>query len=271
MSKQLIENVDISATKKLVATLRANQRDASQPPHLSASALALHMRCPRQYQASYIFGQKGQPNDAMMLGNAVHLGLSRLLVGEDMGDFIQDALEQADYAWEDPRTDDLAVAMVYHYWETVGKHIQPQVVATEREFLIEVPGVELPLLGYIDIETQTTLIDLKTTRYFSRKSVRPNKEWRFQQGIYQLEIPKPSEVHVLTRAKTDPVVVPDSTSHPLHFGRIDSEKIERMVRDEWRRICWHYETYGEKPWPGNYSHDWASKYCSLGSECACVL
>lgn len=252
----------------LVATLKTNQRDQEAPPHLSASSLALHMRCPRQWQQSYVFGEKGQPNDALMIGSAVHLGLSRLLAGEDQGDFIQDALEASDYAWEDSGSDDVAVAMVYHYWETIGKHIQPQVVATEKEFLIEVPGVDLPLLGYIDIETTDRLIDLKTTRYFSRKGVRPNKEWRFQQGIYQLEVPKPSEVHVLTRAKSDPVVVPDSTNHPLHFGRIDAEKIERIVRDEWRRINWHYETYGETPWPGNSFHEWADRYCGVENCCA---
>ena len=234
-------------------------------PHLSASSVSLHMRCPRQWQQSYIFGEKGDKSDALVIGSGVHLAMSRLLKGEDMGDWWEEALE--DYVPEDPRSQGVAEAMVYHYWEQMGKHLLPQIVDTEIEFLVNVPGVEIPVLGYIDIETTSTLIDLKTTRYFSRKGVRPNKEWRFQQGIYQLVVPKPSEVHVLTRSKSDPVVIPDDVSSPLHFGRINGEQIQRIVRDEWRRMNWHWETYGLKDWPGNPMHEWAGKYCGVENCC----
>lgn len=250
----------------LVSILKSNQRDKTQPPHLSASSLSLHMRCPRQWQQSYVFGQKGESNDAQTIGKGVHLALSRRLMGAPEGNWWKEVTLDSGYTPEDATSQTVAETMLYFYWEQVGKHLS--VVSTERELLIDVPGVDLPILGYVDIETPQRLIDLKTTRYFSRKGVRPNKEWRFQQGIYQLEIKKPAEIHVLTRAKSDPVVVPDSTEHALHFGMLDTEKIATMVSDEWNRIKFHWETYGENPWPGNSMHDWAGKYCSVVNCCA---
>lgn len=248
---------------ELIEVLKANQRDKSQPPHLSASSLSLHMRCPRQWQLSYIFGQKGEKSDALVIGSGVHLCLSRRLMGLPEGDWWNEALEGF---VPEAGSKGVADAMIYHYWEQIGKHLT--VVSTERELLVYVPGVEIPVLGYIDAETPERLIDFKTTRYFSRKGVRLNKEWKFAQGIYQLEIPKPSEVHVLTRSKSDPVVVPDSTEHPLHIGLVNAAQIVTMVRDEWNRMKFHWEEYGESPWPGNGMHDWNSKYCSVQNCCA---
>lgn len=250
---------------ELVDILLANQRDKDQPPHLSASSLALHMRCPRQWQLSYIHAEKGEKNDALVIGSGTHLALSRILTGQDMGDWWNEALEG--YVPEDPRSKDVAEAMVYHYWETIGKHLN--VVSTERELLIEIPGVDLPVLGYVDIETPERLIDLKTTRYFSRKGVRPNKEWRLQQGIYQLAVPKRSEVHVLTRSKSDPVVIPDSVDHPLHFGFIDPVQVSLTVQYEWNKIQDNWNRYGaDTAWPGNPMHEWAAKYCGVERCCA---
>lgn len=257
----------MSGTTELIEILKSNQRDKSQPPHLSASSLSLHMRCSRQWQQAYLLGERGGANDAMVIGQGVHLCLSRRFMGLPEGDWWQEVLDEANYVPEDPRSKEVAEAMVYHYWEYIGKHITP--VATEREILVNVPGVDLPLLGYIDLETQDRNIDYKTTRYFSRKGVRPNKEWRLAQGIYQLESPKPSEVHVLTRSKSDPVIVPDSTNHPLHFGMIDPDKVIQTVQYEWQRIQDNFNNYGiERPWPGNSMHEWAHKYCGLADCCA---
>lgn len=250
-------------SKSLADVLKENQSEGDFPGHLSASSVALHMRCPRQWQQSYVLGQKGDKSDALVIGSGTHLVLAHALKGEQVP---EDWWEQAcDGYVPDEASKGIAEAHAYHYWETIGKHLP--VLETEKEFLVEVPGVELPLLGYIDIETETTLIDIKTTRYFSRKGVRPNKEWRLQQGIYQLVVKKPSEVHVLTRSKNDPVVVPDSRNHPLHFGLIDNKQIQEIVYNEWRRMNWYWEEYGNAPWPGNPMHEWNYKYCQAERCC----
>ena len=251
----------------LIETLKANQRDKTQVPHLSASSLSLHMRCPRQWQQAYLLGERGGSNDAMVIGLGVHLALSRRFMGLPEGDWWGDVLNDTGHIPEDRRSQEVAQSMVYHYWEYIGKHITP--VATEREILVDVPGVELPILGYIDLETIDRNIDYKTTRYFSRKGVRPNKEWRLAQGIYQLESPKPSEVHVITRSKSDPVVIPDSTDHALHFGMINAGQVVLTVQYEWQKIQDNFNNYGiERPWPGNPMHEWASKYCGIEHCCS---
>jgi hypothetical protein len=251
---------------ELVEILKQNQHDASQPPHLSASSIALHMRCPRQWQLAYVFAERGEKSDALRLGSAVHTILEIALKGDDPRTW-ESLYRERESELLNSTIAREAEVMAYHYYETIGKHLP--VVATEREILVSVPGVEIPVLGYIDIETIDRNIDIKTTRYFSRKGVRPNKEWRFQQGIYQLASPKPSEVHVITRAKSDPVVVPDSNSHPLHFGIVNAAQVVTTVQDEWNRMKYHWETYGENPWPGNPMHEWASKYCSLAASGTC--
>jgi hypothetical protein len=257
--------------EQLLKRLEENQHDPTAPVHLSASSIAKHMKCPRQWQQSYIFGDRGPSSAAMEIGNAVHLALSRVFSDETLGDPWADNLKDKEVEWETPHDEarNIYKAHVYHYWETVGKYLLPDVVAAEREYFHMVSGVPIPVNMKIDLELTNLLIDLKSTKYFSRKGVRPNKEWVLQQGIYQLAVPKPSEVHVLTRSKADPIVVPDSPSHPLHFGMLDTEAVERAIRDEWRRILHHVDTYGlEKPWPGNVLHEYAAKYCNVEKCCA---
>jgi hypothetical protein len=255
----------------LIKRLEENQHDPSAPPHLSASSISKHMRCPRQWQQDYILGERGPSSAALEIGNAVHLGLERLFSGQELGNPWKDNLGDKIVEWEVSPDDaeNIYKSHMYHYWELVGKYLINDVVAAEQEFFHEIEGVLLPINLKIDLELSNLLIDWKSTKYFSRKGVRVNKEWVFQQGVYQLVKRKPSEIHVLTRAKNDPIVVPDSPSHPLHLGLIDTDKIETMIRDEWKRIQFHVTEYGLwNPWPGNSMHEWAGKYCGVAECCA---
>ncbi len=229
------------------------------------------MRCPRQWWDKYIHGNRGLSNSSLVIGSAVHLALSRLFMTEPVGNYFNDVVEreESEIVWKDDRakSQDLAAFHVSTYWQSVGKYLQAE--KSEQELLFNVEDVDLPILAYVDLETKDKIIDFKTTAYFNRKQVRPNKEWIFQQGVYQLAIDKPSEVHVLTRSKTDPVVVPDSPDHNLSFGYIDSNKIIGMVQSEYKQIMFHFGEYGvDTPWPGNAMHDWAGKYCNLEECCA---
>lgn len=258
----------------LLKRLEENQHDPTAPVHLSPSSLSKHMKCPRQWQQSYIYGDRGPSSAAIEIGNAVHLANSRLFKGEPLGDPWAETMERAkNVEWEKnvgpAEAENLYKSLTYHYWELVGKHLLDDVISAEQEFFHTVEGVLLPINMKIDLELSNLIIDFKTTKYFSRKQVRPNKEWVFQQGCYQLALHKPSEVHVLTRSKSDPVVVPDSPSHNLHFGLLDPKKTEDAIRFEWNRIVSHVETYGlETPWPGNVLHEYAGKYCSVKECCA---
>ena len=102
--------------------------------------------------------------------------------------------------------------MLWNYYQSVGKFLD--VVETEKEILMEVPGMDIPILGYVDVTTKTEIIDVKTTGYF-RKSPELNPEWKLQMNIYQMENPTVGEFHILTRNKTTPVVIPQNDADPL--------------------------------------------------------
>ncbi len=238
--------------------------------HVSPSSFALHMKCPRQWQDKYIFGHRQPTSGAMFLGTAVHLGVQRRVEGKEEGDYWNDAKAKEDgpIVWgKDNETvlRSLSRVMIENYYDQVGKYLQ--VEATEYEFLHPVKGVGLPFKGFIDLVTHQILIDYKSTGYFNTKQVRSNEEWKLAQRIYQLVVPKPSEIHVITR-KGDIVVPTQTTFKALSFGLFDPNSTERILRDEWQRILWHLEHFGEKPWPGKGLHEYADKYCSASNCCS---
>lgn len=245
--------------------------------HLSASSVNLFLRCPRQWQEQYIRGIRGPSNSSLVIGSAVHAYLAKKMLGEDP-DFDVEWTEQVilhglepNIEWRDsPEVSyEVARAMAYHYYELVGKHLD--VVNTEVEFSVEIIGVTVPVIGFIDLETKLSGIDYKTTRYFSR-NVKLNPEWKLQQGIYQLYHKKPSEIHVLTRAKKNPIVVPDSTDSPLYIGLMDTERVEKIIRDSFCEMEFLLDMYGkDEDWPGRPTHEWAGRYCPLGERCCSLL
>lgn len=236
--------------------------------HLSASSLTKFIRCPRQWQDSYLFGNKGPSSSALLIGSATHLMLSKSLKGEDPSGSWEEVMTELDgtpVIWkEGPDVcRQIAEAHAYHYFEKVGKYLT--VLETEKEILIDIPDVPIPVLGYVDIETPDRIIDLKTTGYFNRK-VALNPEWKLQANVYQLAHAKPAEFHVLTRSKTDPLVLPDSIGHDLHVSPPDRALTESFVRDVFKVIAFYLDEFGENPWPGNVTHPWSGKYC-LVSDC----
>jgi hypothetical protein len=237
--------------------------------HVSPSSFALHMKCPRQWQDKYLFGNRGPTTGAMFLGTAVHLGVQRLLLGQDLGPYWEDAKETQEGRIEwgsdgENKLYGLSKIMIQNYYQQVGKYLR--VISTELEFLHDVPGIPVPFKGFIDLETADILVDYKSTGYFNTKQVRSNEEWKLAQRIYQLVRPKPSQIHVITR-KGEIVVPTATTFKALNFGLFDRDQTERILRDEWRKIQFHLDTYGEKPWPGKGLHEYADKYCPLGSAC----
>lgn len=241
--------------------------------HLSASSLAKFMRCPRQWQDKYILGKVEPSNSSLVIGSAVHEQLSALFKGlplDPAGIWHDEVEEAGEVIWKDSedKSYELFVSHVYHYWERMGKHLG-QVEHSEQEIAIEIAGIDIPIIGFVDLEIADRIIDFKTTAYFNSKQVRPNKEWKFQMAVYQLAIEKPAEVHVLTRSKTDPVVVPESTKSPLYFGVADREKTRQLIRDTYDLMTYYYDIYGSViAFPGNPMHDWASKYCNVEECCA---
>lgn len=240
--------------------------------HLSASSISTFLRCPRQFQEHYIRKTKGPSNSSLVIGSAVHLGLSRVLKDEPPGNFFEEVvtehnLKSDGIIWKDTQSSSKmwAEKMLSQYYEQVGKYLD--VLETEKEMLIDIPGIDIPLLGYIDIKTPRGVIDVKTTGYVSR-TPQLNIEWKLQMNIYQVEDPKPGEFHILTRNKAQPIVVPDSPEHPFYVPLPDNFDVMLYAAQIYSVMEHYYETFGEdQNWPGNLTHPWAARYCPLGSLC----
>jgi hypothetical protein len=193
-------------------------------------------------------------------------------MGKEPGDFFEEVVKEAEWAgteivWKEgpEKAKEVALAHVYHYYEKVGKYLD--VKTTEDELLLDI-GLDIPLLGYIDIVCDPSpVIDVKTTGYLNR-NVKLNKEWQLQANIYQLKYPVPVEFHILTRAKSDPLIVPDGPDNKFYIPPVNRGELITWIKQEYSLMRYYYETWGEDTlWPGNRTHEWAFKYCGVEQCC----
>jgi hypothetical protein len=243
--------------------------------HLSASSLTTFMRCPRQWQDKYIHGNVGPSSEALLLGGFVHSMLEGALVGKtkDAAEVFQEVVgEQGgieNIVFSRLNTTSvfgLGLKMVYDYYETIGKHLE--VEDTEVEISLEIPGVDIPVVGFVDFTTPDRIVDIKTTGYFSPKQVRLNRDWKFQANVYQLYQQKPAEFHVITRAKADSIRVPADINDPLFVYPPDPKRTEKQIAQVYSQIKHAWETWGaDEPWVGGVTHEWAEKYCAVQNCC----
>jgi len=151
----------------------------SDEPHLSVTQLKMYLRCPLQYFFRYVCGLKIPPAGDLTLGRTIHQTLHdnyhqkiqshRDLPISDITDIYSDHWEQEAQETvfgkgEKPgKLKDQGVQLLTTYFDSVAPHIQP--IDVEREFLLQVDGVKLPLKGYIDlIDDQRYIIDHKTSK-----------------------------------------------------------------------------------------------------------
>jgi hypothetical protein len=180
------------------------------------------LRCPRQFYRRYILGEKQQPGESIVIGSFFHETLNWNYATKvashtdqplsDAVQYLQDvAVPQVIEAeggldnilWDSDldtaRTD--AERITSAYYRTVVPRIQP--VGTEERFEVRVPGVEVPVIGYLDVRESERIVDTKTGKQASRK-VKPS--WQLQGRLYAQAIGLPVEYHSVSRAKTPTIV-----------------------------------------------------------------
>jgi len=203
--------------------------------HLSASSLGMVLRCPRQFQRRYMFHEKQRPGESIVIGSFFHETLdwnyqTKILsfVDQPLSDAVQYLQDEAvpkvleeeggvenvlwDTDLDTARSD--AERLMSAYYKTVVPRIQP--MGTEERFEIRVPGVEVPVMGYIDLlaatevemDTQNVwipsrVIDTKSGKQATRK-VKPS--WQLQGRLYAQALNLPVEYHSVSRAKTPTIV-----------------------------------------------------------------
>jgi hypothetical protein len=258
--------------------------------HFSATSIRMLRICPEQYRQRYILGRKERPGEALTLGKAVHsaLGFSHLQKIESHEDLPVPVVVEYfhDKAWpeaveadggeeeirwdkkpEDVRRDGDRVTKAYH--SVVSPRVQP--LAVEKKFEIVVPGVPVPFQGYIDVEEEHNVDDVKTGKQVQRK---PDANWRFQGTLYTVATGKPTHFHSVSRAQTPSIATPKESPEMIvtpHETQV--AYVEKVLRDYAAQVEWYFMRFGpDEPWPTtgvfmDYKGGPACNFCGFRKWC----
>jgi hypothetical protein len=256
------------------------------PDHLSASQLNMFSRCPEQYRRRYVLGEKERPAAALVWGSADHYAheqnfAQKILSGEDIpGDDVKLAFAEGfdravdrsggegevDWGQDKPgEMKDRGAALVGVYHKQVSPRIQP--TAVETKFKVDLPGVPVPVIGYVDVSTAATAIERKTA---GRAEKKPKPDWRIQGLLYQAVGGKPVEWHVSVKTKTPAVWTPlEAPDLQLALNSVTVGATKGLVRTIAQGLLAYWTTYGpDEPWPGAVTHPWACDFCGFRPTCA---
>lgn len=173
--------------------------------------------------------------------------------------------------FDDVRTNGHVATVAYH--QSVSPTLQP--LSVEQEFSVAVPGMQVPLIGYIDLvafpvqetllEGGDTIIERKRRGNAKRK---PEPEWTLQGEIYQLAVERPYDFHI-TVATKKPYVLTPTTVDTLRVPVVPRARTEQTVAQIAAEIGFYYMRYGpDHPWPVKGKlHPWACNYCGYRKQC----
>jgi len=241
---------------------------AQHLPHLSASSIGMLLRCPRQFQRRYLFGEKEKPGENLFVGSSFHGTLEwnyeqKIESHEDhpLTDALQylhdkaipDTLEEqggeAEIVWdsdiEKAKADLTRITQAYY--SRVVPRIQP--ISAEEKFSLDFDGVEVPVIGYVDLEDADRILDTKTGKQASRK-IKPS--WNLQGRLYTYARKKPTEFHSVSRAQTPTIVTALESSEMTVPLLTDGQyrEMEYLVNTAADCIRHFLTVYGrEQDWP----------------------
>lgn len=263
--------------------------------HLSASSLGMFRRCPRQFQQRYIHGRKEPPGEGLIVGNFFHetIGFnyqSKISTHEDrplseLVEYLQDAAVPrvisnagglTEIRWDDDahperaldqaRSDTAKMTSVYH--SQVLPRMQP--VAVEQKLEWHMPGVPVPIIGYLDTILADRIVDTKTGKQARSK---PKPDWHLQADLYSSNIGRPIEYQTLNR-KGKVVTALESPELLITPSQERARNLIGTVQKMVQQIQHMYETYGpDEDWPtwGRYA-DWTMNllpcdFCGYRRDC----
>lgn len=252
------------------------------PEYVSASALGTFRRCPEQYRRRYLLGHKEPPNIRLLWGTADHSALEHnwrqkidshedlpvTEVQEAFAAHLDEVVEQSggesEVVWDGKKPGeikDAGVQLVSAYHSAVSPTVQP--TAVERKFSLELPGVPVPIIGYIDLETSGPVIERKTA---ARKATTIPGRNVLQASVYQLVTGRSVDFHFSVKTKTPQVLTP--ADHPgLTMPVTARELRERMVVTTVQALAATFERHGrDEPWPDAIADDHCS-WCGYRPTC----
>lgn len=247
--------------------VQADGWPAELPQHLSASSLSMLERCPEQWRRRYLLGEKEPPSGSLVWGtvdgkaHAVnftqkiesHEDLPVSEVQEAFAALVDKEVDErggaSEIDWRDdtPATvKDRGAALVGVYHREVSPRVQP--TAVEEHFALEIPGVPVPYIGYIDVSTEQASLERKTAAQRS-KTIPP--QYQLQTLGYALARSRPIEVHISTRTKVPAVVTPaEEPGLELGFTPGLPARAERVIAARARYLLSLFIEFGPyEPWP----------------------
>ena len=293
----------------------ADHLEADWPPeigHISASSIKMAAKCMEQWRRRYIKGEKIPPAGALIQGRADHKAIEanfreKLTTGEDIpvpdvqtifAEEVDQEIEKAGGAAEIDfgkavkgktarrkaagEMKDSGVALVTEYRVVRAPTFQP--IAVEEAFTLTVPGVPVPIIGYLDLvgrqwpsgfylegstpEPPLVIRDRKTSNKAVRK---PEPENRVQAGTYMLHRWLPHEWDYSVKTKVPKIVTADMDGYEglvLKPSPGLKRQIEMNLHHLVRKIGFYYSTFGpDETWDGATLHSWACDYCGFRPTC----
>ena len=244
---------------------------------LSATSLGTFAQCPEQFRRKYILNEKEGLSGEKFIGGVTHEALQYLFlppqpdgeiyIGDDVGVAVDIAWQKKIEKEGDPDWHDMDATEAYRRTKQIVKTYWPiaskaHPVAVEERFEEQILGV--PIVGYIDVELEHAIREVKTS---SRKESKPKTRHLLQGRTYSLVSRKPVEWHYVTRQATPKVYTPEECPDLLITFNQDASVLilQRLIE----QMNDTYQRYGrDEPWPlqGTF-HDWACGYCSFKKNC----
>jgi len=194
--------------------------------HFSASSASTYLQCPAKWKYRYIDRLPETKSEALEKGTMVHKALERYWTGG------YGKPEQGIHRF------------ISAYRRMDGAVLPEQVEAVELELRAELPGVDVPLLGYIDCYTTDGLVvDLKTA----------GKPWWNGRAVKELQpamytyLARANDLHV--RGFEFHVLVNEAGTHVVDGWRIPVELDDDFIEEHLGRVvqAWRGIVAGEFP------------------------
>jgi len=150
--------------------------------HLSASSILLYSKCPYAFYLKNTLQDEVEETKAMLSGTIFHRIIELRLSGHTKAEAVGIATQE--FMMKQNFTEALKEALDFYlsYEKTLEALLDEGIIATEKEFLIEIDNIVIK--GYIDIITRgRKMVDLKTTKYNRQL---PDFKHVFQMSVYSL-------------------------------------------------------------------------------------
>lgn len=250
--------------------------------YLSASRLFAFQLCPEKYRRRYLLGEYEPGSGATVVGAGYDAAAQRnygqkIVSGIDLAlddvriaaaEGFDTAAGEQEIQWGDDKPGalrDVTVNLAGAYHQIAAPAVQP--LAIQERIEIDVPGVPVPIIGYMDVTETARAIELKTA---AAKSTVVKPEWRIQGLVYMLAQQKPVDFHLATKTKTPGIYTPD-TEPGLRLDVTEARVSgsQRFLATLAENLVLAYNKWGpEEEWPGNLAHTWACDRCSFRPTCS---